>query len=105
MSEVLVRFWIGCCNVFVDVGDVVLDGPALAGVAIDEARPAARAGQVSWVRFAVQQLVAGIPPAHRISCAADAMAALARYQPFGPASRNMRLTKGYSFPARLDETG
>jgi hypothetical protein len=43
-----------CGNFFGDVGDVVLDGPALACVKVDEERPSAGAEQVSWMRFAVQ---------------------------------------------------
>ena len=43
LNQVLVRSRIVRCNFFGDVGDVVLDGPTLAGVEVDEERPSASA--------------------------------------------------------------
>ncbi len=43
VNQVLVSSRIVRCNFFGDVGDVVLDGPALACVEVDEERPSAGA--------------------------------------------------------------
>ncbi len=43
MNQVLVSSQIVRCNFFGGVGDVVLDGPALACVEVDEERPSAGA--------------------------------------------------------------
>src|SRR5260221_13821079 len=62
---------VALADIFGDMGEVELDGPAATRLEIDEQQPGLRTEHVAWVRLAVQKLLGGAAVADRLSPAPE----------------------------------